>query len=188
MRRLNINYYKNEMPYGNFSEREFMNNFGMANHAVFGTRREFDVVNDVISLIYKESIDKLNTPLKRKELDDLNILVVEDEKINFMVINLLMKDKVKNIDRAINGLEAIELVRNNLYDVVFMDINMPLMGGIEATRIIKKMQPDLPIIAQTAFTSLDDKNIFIEAGCDDILLKPIKKELLFGLLEKHGTK
>ena len=133
------------------------------------------------------SIGFKSTMPVRKELSNMKILVAEDDKINFLVINFLLKEKVKKVDRAINGKEAVELARINEYDLIFMDMNMPIMGGIEATRIIRGMHPGLPIIAQTAFTGPAEKAKFLAAGCDDVLFKPIKSELLLNLLIKYGT-
>jgi CheY-like chemotaxis protein len=66
-----------------------------------------------------------------------------------------------------------------------MDINMPEIDGYEATREIKKFMPDLPIIAQTANAVEGDKEKVLEAGCDDYISKPIKKEVLWAKIEKH---
>ncbi|MEI7421080.1 MAG: response regulator [Prolixibacteraceae bacterium] len=134
-----------------------------------------------------EGICHVSAMIKGKELSEMKMLVAEDDKINFLIISYLLRDKVKKVDRAINGKEAIELVMSNEYDLVLMDINMPLMGGIEATTIIKKMYPDLPIIAQTAFTNPDEKINFLNAGCDDVIYKPINKRLFFEVLLKFAT-
>lgn len=123
----------------------------------------------------------------RKELNDMKILVAEDDKINFLVISHLLKNKVKKVDRALNGREAVELAKVNEYDLIFMDMNMPLMGGVEATKIIKKMYPFLPIIAQTAFSNPDEKFKFLKAGCDDVILKPIRSQTLTDMLLKYAT-
>lgn len=135
----------------------------------------------------KESFSKIGHLSFRKELNEMTILVAEDDRINFLIINFLLKEKVRKVDHAFNGKEAVELAKVNEYDLILMDINMPLMGGIEATRLIKKMYPHLPIIAQTAFTSSIEKVRFVEAGCDDIIYKPIKKILLFEVLQKYAT-
>jgi len=123
----------------------------------------------------------------RKELSEMTVLVAEDDGINFLVINYLLKNKVKQVDHALNGREAVELAKTNNYDLIFMDMNMPIMGGSEATKIIKKMYPLLPIIAQTAFSNPDEKFKFLEAGCDDVIYKPIRSEMLTDMLLKYAT-
>jgi signal transduction histidine kinase/CheY-like chemotaxis protein len=109
-------------------------------------------------------------------------LIVEDEEVNFMFIEILLLEKLKikcNIIHAINGKEAVEICENNAnIDFVLMDLKMPVMDGIEATKLIKKFRPDLPIIAQSAYTSYQDKKRAEDAGCSDFISKPIKKEIL----------
>jgi CheY-like chemotaxis protein len=84
---------------------------------------------------------------------------------------------------ARSGREAIDLIINTPdIDVVLLDMQMPEMDGIEATKEIRKIRKDLPIIAQTAFVYDDDKDIILEAGCDACLIKPIRKEHLLSVL------
>jgi CheY-like chemotaxis protein len=66
-----------------------------------------------------------------------------------------------------------------------MDLKMPVMNGLEATQKIKSKFPDLPVIAQTAYSTDDDKDLALEYGCDDFISKPIKKESLFKLINKY---
>ena len=83
--------------------------------------------------------------------------------------------------RAKDGLEAIDIFKVQILriDVVLMDIKMPKMNGLDATRKIKEIKPDIPIIAQTAFAMRDEKENAIAAGCDDYIIKPIRKEELY---------
>lgn len=164
-----------------------MNDYRRTNYIITNTLSRFEMLNDALSMMFQEKVQKIDSHSKKKPLAEMKILVAEDERINFLVINFLLKEKVGKVDRAINGREAVELVKSNDYDLILMDINMPLMGGIEATRIIKKMYPNLPVIAQTAFTSLDEKDIFLNAGCDDVMYKPIKREHLLEVLLKYAT-
>jgi CheY-like chemotaxis protein len=84
---------------------------------------------------------------------------------------------------ARSGSEAISIIEQTPdIDVVLLDMQMPEMNGIEATREIRKIRKDLPIIAQTAFIFEDDKDIILEAGCDACLIKPIRKEHLLAVL------
>lgn len=115
---------------------------------------------------------------------DAIILIAEDEIINYRYLEVLLKDKVQRIDHAINGLEAVEMASKNNYALVLMDLKMPLMDGIEATRIIKQQFPKMPVIAQTAYAMPEEKNAAIQAGCDEFISKPIKKDALMALISK----
>ena len=109
-------------------------------------------------------------------------LIVEDEEVNFMFIEILLLEKLKikcNIIHAINGKEAVEICKNNAnIDLVLMDLRMPVMNGFEATKLIKEFRPNLPIIAQSAYTSDDDRKRAEDAGCNDFISKPIQQEIL----------
>ncbi|MGV8945858.1 MAG: PAS domain S-box protein [Lutibacter sp.] len=117
------------------------------------------------------------------------ILVVEDEDINFMVLEILLLDKIKlpcNIIHAKDGIEAVELCKNNQdIEFVLMDIKMPKMDGHEATRLIKQIRPNLPIIAQTAYSTSEEREKAFLAGCDDFISKPISKESLVNALNNY---
>lgn len=109
-------------------------------------------------------------------------LIVEDEEINFMFIEILLLEKLKidcRIIHALNGKKAVEICEDNAdIDLVLMDLKMPIMNGFEATKLIKELRPNLPIIAQSAYTSDEDRKKAKDAGCDDFISKPIKKETL----------
>ncbi|HVD99426.1 MAG TPA: PAS domain S-box protein [Cytophagaceae bacterium] len=108
------------------------------------------------------------------------ILLVDDNHVNQLVASEILKKSGCTVETANNGLEAIEKVRNNTYDLIFMDIQMPQMDGTEATREIKKLGiPNLPpIIAMTAYAMEEDREKFLSAGMDDYIAKPIKSEVL----------
>lgn len=121
-----------------------------------------------------------------KDIRDFSILVVDDEAVNCHYLEVLLKNKVKRVDRALNGQEAVDMATKNRYNIVLMDIKMPVMGGIEATKILKEQTPDLCIVAQTAFALPEEAATILEAGCDDILCKPVKRESLMEMIYKHG--
>ena len=90
---------------------------------------------------------------------------------------------------AINGEEAVEMcLKNNEIDIVLMDIKMPLMNGYLATKKIKAHKPELPIIAQTAYSTSSEKELALQHGCDDFISKPINKEMLLQLINKNLKK
>lgn len=107
------------------------------------------------------------------------ILLVDDNKVNRMVGGEILKKTGCKVDYATNGKEAIDKVRQNTYDVVLMDIQMPEMDGVTATQHIRKLDKKLPpIIAMTAYSMQEDKERFISSGMDDYLSKPIRPEPL----------
>lgn len=113
---------------------------------------------------------------------DHTILIVEDEEINFLYLDVLFETKINcncKVIHAKNGKEAIEICRSNpSIDLVLMDVKMPEMNGYEATRKIKEFRNNLPVIAQTAYSTQNDMEEAIAAGCDDFVAKPIKEEYL----------
>ncbi|MBX2829311.1 MAG: response regulator [Flavobacteriaceae bacterium] len=112
-------------------------------------------------------------------LENRNILVVEDNKINQMITKkILEKNKMKCLV-ADNGSDAVALVKENNFDVVLMDIHMPGISGIEATQEIRKFNKDLPIIALTAVTIDENLDDFYRAGFNEIIPKPFKTEEFF---------
>jgi PAS domain S-box-containing protein len=115
----------------------------------------------------------------------ITILIAEDERSNYeLLARVLTKENIK-IVRAENGKEVLEFCQSGKHiDLILMDIKMPEMDGIEATRRIKEIYPDIPIIAQTAYSFPDEKNKAIMAGCDLFLSKPINKEALFQAIRK----
>ncbi len=117
---------------------------------------------------------------------DLVVLIVDDEPINIKYLEILLKGFVKRTDGAVNGKVAVQMASQNRYDLVLMDSKMPVMGGVEATKILKDLFPDLPIIAQTALVSADDKELMMEAGCDDFIGKPINKNKLLEMIHKYS--
>ncbi|NQU33105.1 MAG: PAS domain S-box protein [Bacteroidetes bacterium] len=116
----------------------------------------------------------------------LKILIAEDEDISDRYLTIILDSISPTLLHASNGKEAIELCRNNNdIDLILMDIKMPITGGYEATKEIRKFNKDIIIIAQTAYSLPGDNKKAIDAGCNDYISKPIKKELLMGLIEKY---
>jgi signal transduction histidine kinase/CheY-like chemotaxis protein len=109
---------------------------------------------------------------------DIGLLVVEDEDTNFMLLEAYLSDKNILVTRARNGLEAVDLLKENHYELVLMDIQMPVMNGLEATRRIREFDRDTPVIAVTAFAFENEKKQALEAGCNAHFSKPVKKEVL----------
>jgi len=118
-----------------------------------------------------------------------SILVVDDNIVNREVSCQILKKSGCKVDQASNGLEAIFKAKANAYDIIFMDIQMPEMDGIEATRQIKNlMTKKRPwIIAMTAYSMKEDEDRFLSAGLDDYLAKPIRAKQLIGKVYERIT-
>ena len=112
------------------------------------------------------------------------VLLVEDNEINQEVAIGQLEEAEVFVDLAENGAEAVRMVRENDYDVVLMDMQMPVMDGIEATRILRSNPrfETLPIIAMTANALVSDREMCLEAGMNDHIAKPIDPDQLFGVL------
>ncbi len=128
--------------------------------------------------------------LKSKKLTpdwkNKSILVVEDEDYNFLFIEKLLNPTSVEIFRARTGVEAIDQVKaQSQIHLILMDIKLPIMDGITATKEIKRIKPEIPIIAQTAFAMKGDDEDFMSAGCDDYIAKPINADLLFKKISSY---
>jgi UDP-N-acetylmuramyl pentapeptide phosphotransferase/UDP-N-acetylglucosamine-1-phosphate transferase/CheY-like chemotaxis protein len=114
----------------------------------------------------------------------LNILIAEDDKVSSMVLKSILKGMNITIFHAGNGREAVELARRHPeINIVLMDIKMPVMDGLEATKIIREMRPDLPVIAQSAYVSKEYRQKALDAGCESFISKPIRKEELLEAIQ-----
>jgi len=101
-----------------------------------------------------------------------------------MVIARILKERGYLVDTAVNGLQAVEMCEKNSYDAILMDIQMPVMDGIEATKRIKERDKCTPIIAITAYALKGDREKFLAHGMDEYISKPIKIEELYSVIEK----
>jgi CheY-like chemotaxis protein/nitrogen-specific signal transduction histidine kinase len=118
---------------------------------------------------------------------NLKILVAEDDNINYQYLEALLAPSNARLVRAGSGLEAVELCsQHGDFNLVLMDIKLPIMNGYDATKEIKKAFPDLPVIAQTAYAMNEDRQKVAEAGCDEYITKPIKKNELLTLIDKYS--
>ena len=150
-----------------------------------GSEFYFEIPVEVGNTIIENEAKKYENNLFNNE----KILVVEDNEANRMFMDIALKKMNLNFDFAKDGFEAIKLYKENKYHAIFMDENMPNMGGIEATRNILKYEKDnnlvhTPVIALTANALKGDKERFLEAGMDDYLTKPIDKNKLAKTLRK----
>jgi CheY-like chemotaxis protein len=118
---------------------------------------------------------KLNEMEEIYNWQDKIILVAEDDDNCFVYLNYILENAQATVIRARNGKEALEaLAFHPTIDLVLMDIQMPVMNGLDATIRIKEQFPNLPVIAQTAFAMQGDREKCLAAGCDDYITKPLK--------------
>lgn len=115
----------------------------------------------------------------------LKLLVVEDNMANQMFMQVILNKLNIYFDIANNGKEAVEKFENNKYDLILMDVNMPVMNGLEATQEIRKQNKNIPIIALTASALEGDREKFLEVGMNDYLSKPLDIEKLKVILEEY---
>ncbi|MDO8727145.1 MAG: response regulator [Candidatus Methanoperedens sp.] len=115
------------------------------------------------------------------------VLVVEDDNISMELVSEILNAEGFKTEAASNGLEAIRMTDKVLYDIILMDIELPGMDGIEATRIIKNRikYKDVPIIAYTASAMRGDKERIMKAGLDDYISKPIDVSDFINRMEKY---
>ncbi|MGL6195360.1 MAG: response regulator [Thermoguttaceae bacterium] len=146
---------------------------------------------------YRAAFSKLKTPKplqeeKRKEIKGLRVLLAEDNKINQLVATEMLKLHGTETTVANDGLEAVELAKTHDFDIIFMDVQMPNMDGLEATKLIRKLDKPgidkIPILAMTANAMDSDYKKSLAAGMNDHLTKPIDPEKLCKALENWAGK
>jgi two-component system sensor histidine kinase/response regulator len=133
----------------------------------------------------KETVMPVFEPGSTSDLHGMRILVVDDNKMNLMIANRFLKKWQAEVDEASDGKLAIEMVRNYYYDLIIMDLQMPVMDGFEATKIIKRTNPHVPIIALTADAMPETHSKAFAAGMCDYLTKPFVPQTLFEKVAKY---
>jgi signal transduction histidine kinase/ligand-binding sensor domain-containing protein/CheY-like chemotaxis protein len=118
------------------------------------------------------------------DLSNKHILIAEDEEANYRLIEYYLTNTKANITWARNGLDAVECVKRNNFDLILMDLKMPVMDGIEATNLIRQIKPEQLIVAQTAFAYKEEKAEFLKSGFNGYLVKPINTEKLTEILNE----
>ncbi|MFC2151794.1 PAS domain-containing protein [Bacteroidota bacterium] len=135
----------------------------------------------VSNMSFPEQVDLDLKPItEMKTLEKVTILIVEDNQDNLEFLSRLLTRYGAEIVIAKTGEEAINIVKSNdEIKIVLMDIRLPDINGFETTQEIKKINPKLPVIAQTAYAMYNDREMCLENGCDDYISKPLDKDVLF---------
>ena len=114
------------------------------------------------------------------------ILIAEDNEPSNIYFEAALRKTKASLVWAKNGLEAVEIVKDNdAIDLILMDINMPRLDGIEATRIIKSLYPEIIIVVQTAFILSGEERMCQDAGCDEFITKPIRLKYLLDTINHY---
>ena len=122
--------------------------------------------------------------------DPSKLLIVDDSEDNRVLLIHYLKDQPFDIDEAVNGQEAVDKVNAQTYDLIFMDMQMPIMSGYKATEVIRHYEKDksrvpTQIVALTATAVVEDLERAIQAGCNAYLVKPVKKTDIVETLKRH---
>lgn len=138
----------------------------------------------------RKTAEDMNTKKARSDFDwhDRTFLIAEDDTFSYKLLEGFLKKTNALVIHAEDGLKAIEICKDNpQIDLVLMDVQMPEMNGMEATKIIKEFRSDLPVIAQTANAIAEEKQKCLEAGCVDFVTKPINISELFAKIDQWLT-
>ena len=143
-----------------------------------------------LPLVLENSVEEREVPISNKTYNwsHKRVLVAEDEELNWMFIREMLKKTGAEVVRAKNGLEVIRMAEELIPDIILMDLKMPELDGIEATRRIRKFNRKIPIIAQTAFVMAEEKTESIQAGCNHFLTKPLDRTILMEIIDSYFKK
>lgn len=150
-----------------------------------------ELIESIINILPQESPKELTEPTNTQanipQLSNYSVLLVEDNALNQQVAKAFLTDTSIQIDCAEDGVEAIDKIKKNTYDIILMDIQMPLMDGLTATSVIRNelLLTEIPIIAMTAHAMEGDEEKSRQAGMNTHLTKPISPELLYDMLTKY---
>ncbi len=147
--------------------------------------QQYTYEEEIVSVEPLSTMTELTSDLKKYE--PFNILIAEDYEVNRMFMGMLLNNyNTITYDFVSNGKEAIHMLSNNSYDIILMDINMPVMNGCDATVVIREeLKLDIPIIALTANALEGDKEKFLNIGMDDYLAKPLEITKMDKLLKRY---
>ncbi|MDO9039570.1 MAG: PAS domain S-box protein [Lutibacter sp.] len=159
--------------------------------SVFGEGSVFKITLPLKKDLVNVNTDEVEPEFLMNEPLELSILLVEDNKTNQLLAKTRLERWKCKVDIANNGIEGVKKAQQNMYDLILMDIQMPVMDGYEASKIIKndisKKAAKIPIIAMTAYATNADISLAKSSGMDDYIFKPFKPRELYNILEKYGV-
>ena len=157
-------------------------------YLIYKPLKQKELYSNIVSLFSEKKLIVKEKEIKKVyHFDALKILVVEDNMINQKIALSVLKQVGVYADIANNGKEALEKIEEKQYDIVFMDIQMPVLDGIQATKKIREKGLKTIVIAMTANAMKGDMEMCITAGMNDYISKPFKKENLYKLLKKYAN-
>lgn len=145
-------------------------------------------IGSIFYFTLPSKVEILDFPLKKEkpiikyDWSDKKILIAEDEDSNYEVLKASLTRTYAQLVHVTQGDEAVEMCKKQDFDIVLMDIKMPVLNGIDATKQIKSFKPDLPIIGQSAFVFKNERDLCISAGCNEYIPKPIKSQVLLEMI------
>jgi len=143
-----------------------------------------------LPLVTKEVGEEFQDPISNKTYNWINkrILIAEDEELNWLFIKEMLRKTGAEILRAKHGKEVLDIAKRSVPDVILMDIKMPEMNGIEATRQIRTYNREIPIIAQTAYVMAEEKEECMQVGCNHFVTKPLDRTIVMELIDSYFKK
>lgn len=132
----------------------------------------------------REEPQELQEPQEPEASKAPTILIAEDTDSNYILVKAIL-GKLCRLERAKDGMEAVTMFEELHPELILMDMKMPNLGGLDATKIIRELSPKTPIIALTAYAYEHDKQAAIDAGCNDFLTKPYTQEVLKQMIKKY---
>ena len=131
-----------------------------------------------------QNVRTIRVSSRSDEMNMKKILVAEDEDSNYELVKIVLQKRYKLL-RAHNGIEAVMMNEDEHPDMILMDIRMPEMNGLDATRIIKEVSTETPVVALSAYAFEENIRDAKAAGCDDFMAKPFKVENLIEMVKKY---
>lgn len=141
-----------------------------------------------MEVVHNTAIKKTERVVQISPGRELSLLLVEDHKVNQMIATRLLENWGFSVLLAENGAQALEAAKQQIFDVILMDLQMPIMGGVQASRLLREQNliaENVPIIAMTAHSTEEHIKECLAAGMQDHISKPLNKEILLSVLQRH---
>ena len=130
-------------------------------------------------------MEKLNDRISSLNLENRNLFIVEDDAFCYEIMNYYLSETKAKIFFAETGTKALDIISNVKLDLIFLDIHLPEVDGFEIVKFVRNFHKNLPVVAQTSFVFEKSKAKILDAGFNDILVKPITQDNLYGVLYKN---